>query len=673
MTACKSRTDNTVSETSSIIYQDDDPPATTQKKIVETIPAQATEPPTEHVSPKESFTIHSGTQKAVSGAVLNHETNKNYPLPLSDFIADGDSIQSFVFEFEASANIGTYQGGCGISVTEDCAAATNEYWYQSADFTASADGHYVKVTWNLPEEIQEYINASGTVQIGYWWGDTENVELKYVTCNYTRSVTLPVDDTAEISVDASLNYNQEENKSVKIPLSEILDDGYTPQVIQFNISADAPLGKINAGFGIQTSNDWYQSETVSQFTNDSSLSLTWLIPEKIKKQVPKNAELEFDYFWSECSNIQLNSVSVSYSYGSEGRLDPNRLPDDAEIHVIHQSDDARNIVENIKVGWNLGNTLDCYNVTWTVPEFETAWNNPKTTKQMIDSVKAVGFNAIRIPVSWSDHIDEEGNINTTWLNRVQQVVDYAMDNGLYTILNMHHDDYTWLNPTYEDEEAVTQKYVKIWSQIAERFQNYDTKLLFEGLNEPRVVGSPSEWTGGTPEEHDVINHLLQKFVDTVRASGGNNELRTLIITTHAASITENAINGLVMPDDNNLIISIHNYAPWKFTNSEFPKETAFDDAAKAELDQQFDYLYDTFVSQGVPVIIGEFGAENKNNLKDRAAYYEYYISAAAERGIPCFVWDNNVTNGTGSYGLYDRENDDWYFPDIIQSIQEAIS
>ncbi|MDE5753734.1 MAG: cellulase family glycosylhydrolase [Oscillospiraceae bacterium] len=642
------------------------------EKLTQKTTEPETEPVTEHVSPIESITTQLGTQQAFSGVKLNHETNKNYPIQLSGFIEPGDSVQSFIFEFEANGNIGTYQGGCGISVNDDCAAATNDHWYQSADFSVAADGKYIKITWDVPAEIQNDIDASGTVQIGYWWSDVMELDLKYVTCNYTRTTKIPVDETVEIPVAQQLNYQSDSAKTAKIPLSDYLDDGYTPQAITFEISSDKVFNKFNCGFGIQLKNDWYESPTVAKFSDQNHLSLTWIIPEDVKESIPKNAEAEFSYFWSESDLITLDSITMKYSYGKKGKLDKNRLPDDIDIQVMHQNEDAQKIIDNMTTIWSLGNTLDCYDVTWSVAEFETAWGNPKTSKKMIDTVKAAGFNTIRIPVSWTDHIDDEGNIDSIWLNRVQQVVDYAMDNHLYTILNMHHDDYTWLNPTYADEEAITQKYIKIWQQIADRFENYDTTLMFEGLNEPRVIDSPNEWKGGTPEEHEVINHLLEEFVETIRNSGGNNPMRTLIITTHAASIEKTAVEALEIPDDDNLIVSIHSYAPWQFTTYEYQDVTEFDDASKEELNAQFDYLKETFIDQGIPVIIGEFGAENKSNPEDRAEYYYYYITEAAKRGIPCGVWDNNVFDGEGSYGLLDRETCTWHSEEIITSIQQAI-
>lgn len=636
-----------------------------------------TEPPaTEHISPTETVTSVLGTQIDVD-AMLDRDTENTYQTKLSQFAEPGDTIQSFTFVFYAgdgTSNIGTFKGGCGISVTEDCTAATDEYWYQSEDFSVSANGSYVEVNWQVPAEVQGSIDMNGDVLVGYWWGNTATVRLTNVICNYTRTAQLPVDGTETLSVGQNLNFNNDDTKSVKVSLADVLAEGRTPQAITFDISAGGAFGKFTGAFGITTSN-WYQSETVAVLTDASSLSLTWILPDDVKTQVPADAEVMLGYWWGEVSDITLQNVTVKYSLGSGGQT---ISPDDSQTGTDSRTDEggqpvtggnAAQIAAEISVGWNLGNTLDCYDVDWEVDSHETAWGNPETTKAMIDAVRAAGFNAVRIPVSWTDHITDDGTIDAAWMDRVQEVVDYSVDNGMYTILNVHHDDYTWLNPTYSDEAAVTAKFTRIWTQIAARFRDYDTTLLFEGMNEPRVIGSPNEWMGGTPEERDVINHLHQAFVDTVRSSGGNNAERTLIVTTHAASITGDAVNGLVVPDDGNIIVSIHNYAPWKFTTLEYPNDKTFDDAGRAELDKGFDFLYNTFVSKGIPVIIGEFGAENKDNASDRAAYYAYYVEAAAKRNIPCFVWDNGPED---SYGLLNRETCTWFDEAIIRGMMDAV-
>ncbi|MBQ8928178.1 MAG: cellulase family glycosylhydrolase [Oscillospiraceae bacterium] len=685
-----------------------------------------TEPPTEYVSPRENVCSILGAQTDVD-VVLHRDTDNTYKASLSELIEEGDIVHSFVFVFYAEdgvSNIGTYKGGCGISVTADCPAATDDGWYQSEDFTTQANGSYVEVRWDVPVDVQTCVDAGGQVLIGYWWGNTTGVRLKNVICTYARNRELPVDGTETVTVDRSVGYDDADN-TLRVPLD--LPEGATPQAVTYSIRADKGFGKFTGAFGIKT-DDWYQTGTIAVPTSADSLDLVWIIPEEVKSRLADDPGIMLGYWWGEPAQVTLRQVSVRYSYGPEGPpagtavqeaqteapvqstpdaasqpasggkvtvrdggdAQPAAVPDAGtvqedtpqetpqqegqpqeetpqqeqtpaqpqEVQPMTQMRSAAQIVSELHIGWNLGNTLDCYNVDWQA-DSETAWGNPKTTKAMIDSVKAQGFSAVRIPVTWGDHLSGGNTVDGAWMDRVQEVVDYAVSDGMYVILNMHHDDYTWLNPTYADETAVTEKYTAIWSQIAARFRDYDDHLLFEGLNEPRVIGSANEWTGGTPEERDVINHLLAAFVRTVRDSGGNNAGRALVVTTHAASITDAALDGLVLPDDGNLIVSIHNYAPWKFTAGDFPSESSFTDAGRAELDREFDTLRSKFLDRGIPVIIGEFGAENKNNAGDRTAYYSYYISAAAQRGIPCFIWDNGVASGEGSYGLLDRTSLSW--------------
>lgn len=657
--------------------QSDSQPST-QAATEPTAAASETEPEPEtteaaHISPTETVIASLGTQLDVN-AVLNRDsdddTQKNYKASLSDLMQSGDRIDSFTFVFYAgdgTSDIGTYKGGCGISVAADCPAATDEGWYQSDDFETQADGSYVEVTWQVPSEIQSYISASGDVQIGYWWGDTATVNLRQIICSYTRTVEIPVDGTETISVGESLHYGSDDTNSIKVPLGDVLGENGVPQAISFDISADSGFGKFTGAFGISTS-DWYQSDTIAVLTDSGSLNLTWIVPDDIKSEIPQNAEVMLGYWWGEPEALTLNSVTVKYSIGA-GASVPVAGNDSQSSENQLSGNSAAQIAASIKVGWNLGNTLDSYDDTNKAKDLEIYWGNIHTTKEMIDTVKAKGFNAVRIPVSWENHLDSEDTIAPEWLDRVQEVVDYAMDDNLYVILNMHHDDYMWVHPVYAEEAAVTEKYVRVWEQIAERFRDYDTRLLFEGLNEPRMVGSTNEWTGGTDEERDVINHMLQKFVDTVRTSGGKNADRTLIVTTHAASITDAAVNGLVVPADDNLIVSIHNYAPWQFTTLEFPDVKNFEESDKADLDKQFAMLKSKFIDKGIPVIIGEFGAENKDNTDERAEYYSYYVSAAAKYGIPCFLWDNGPDD---SYGLLNRRTNTWYYDEIVDSIMDAL-
>ncbi len=653
----------------------------------ETSTEKPTEPETEepttepHVSPVESVNFSMGNEKSDINEILDYDKNKTYKAKLSELAEEGDKIDSFVFVFYAEdgvSNISSYKGACGISVDKSCPSATDEGWYQSDDFEISVNSAYLEVKWDVPSDIKDYINISdkGFIEVGYWWGGVQKLRLSSIICNYTRTAEIPVDGTKTIEPDIKLDYGSESSKTARIPLSDMMNKGDIPQYFEFNVEASGELQKYSGAFGIsvddscpdKTDKGWYQSGNIAVLTNSNSATLYWLVPDEIKEYI-SDGDVMLGYWWSNQQEIRLKSVTVKYS--NDGSVPANaginteqdKNTDNKTNKNSSEGMSAAEIVKDMKIGWNLGNTLDCYNVTWEVPDFETAWGNPRTTKAMIDTVKKEGFNAVRIPVSWNEHMN--GNIiDGDWLNRVNEVVDYVIDNDMYAIINVHHDDYTWLNPSKADEAAVKAKLVSIWEQLSDRFKNYDQHLLFEGMNEPRIIGGQDEWTGGTAEEREVINHLFQAFVDTVRKSGGNNSSRALIITSHAASIEADAVNDIVVPDDDRIIVSIHYYSPWDFAGGENGKSDWGSDSEKKDLDKGFDFLKSKFIDKGVPVIIGEFGATNKNNDSVRASYMEYYVKSAKSRGITCFIWDNGTKD---EFGLLDRNSLTWYFKNVVDA------
>lgn len=339
---------------------------------------------------------------------------------------------------------------------------------------------------------------------------------------------------------------------------------------------------------------------------------------------------------------------------------------------------AAELVSDMRIGWNLGNTMDSLNSnqesTMPAVNWETAWGNPVTTKELIDAVIAEGFNVIRIPVSWNDHISEEDNwrIEKSWLDRVQEIVDYAYDNGAYVILNTHHE--SWYDPYYDNEERAAEILTSVWKQIAERFQDYDEHLIFEGMNEPRKTGTDVEWTGGDQEGWEVVNDLNTVFVQTIRESGGNNPYRVLMISGYAANCWE-GIKHIEVPEDNKIIISVHAYEPYDFALNVQGRSTWDNDTGN--IDYIMDSLDTLFISRGIPVIIGEFGAMHKNgenNEEERAAWAEYYVGAAAEKGIPCIWWDNGAFAGSGElFGLIDRRNYEWKYPLVVKGLMNGVS
>lgn len=331
---------------------------------------------------------------------------------------------------------------------------------------------------------------------------------------------------------------------------------------------------------------------------------------------------------------------------------------------------AQSIVEDMKVGWNLGNSLDSHNndQAWTADE--TSWGNPATTKAMIDAVKAKGFNAVRIPVTWYDKCDSNGNISSEYMARVKEVVNYAYNNGMYVILDTHHEG-SRIVPDASHKEASKQFLVKLWSQIAPAFKEYDRHLIFEVLNEPRIEGSGEEWTTGSYETRVIISEFEQAALDTIRATGGNNSTRLVMCPSNAAKIP--ATTGFTLPDDDNVVLSVHNYSPYEFAMNENGTSVWGSDSDKAALTSEIKELYNRYVSKGTPVIIGEMGATNKNNDAERAEWAEFYTNTAAKYGITCVVWDNNeATNSTRPYyecfGLFNRSTLGWYASDVADAL-----
>ncbi|MBQ7266429.1 MAG: cellulase family glycosylhydrolase [Firmicutes bacterium] len=362
-------------------------------------------------------------------------------------------------------------------------------------------------------------------------------------------------------------------------------------------------------------------------------------------------------------------------------------PSFAEEKDISQMS-AMEIVSDINIGWNLGNSLESVGIPYTTPEnAEKSWGNPVTTKETISTVKVAGFNAVRIPVTWFDKCDDNGTIDQAWLKRVKEVVDYAYSQDMYVILNMHHEVHTnnnalvgWLIPTSAQKENCIKKVDSQWTQIANYFKDYDRHLIFETLNEPREIGGVNEWNGGTQEVKEVINALNQEAVNVIRSTGGNNETRLIMCPPNAASIA--GLDGYVLPTDpksnimgSNIAVSVHNYSPYSFALDKNGTSSWGSDADKQDLNSELKYLYDNYVSSGIPVIMGEMGAlyksGNTNNDADRITWANYYITRAKAYNIPCFIWDNNLKSSGETFMLLNRATLTWEFPELVTAFVTA--
>lgn len=326
----------------------------------------------------------------------------------------------------------------------------------------------------------------------------------------------------------------------------------------------------------------------------------------------------------------------------------------------------------MKIGWNIGNSLE-------VPSGETGWGNPMVDQELIDAVSNAGFNTIRIPCAWDSHADQSTlEIDPAWLSRVSEVVDYCYANDMYIIINCHWDG-GWLenNVTVAMQDTVNAKQEAYWTQIADYFKDYDEHLLFASANEPNVENAT---------QMTVLLSYHQTFIDAVRATGGNNSSRVLVIQGPSTDIDKTNQLMSSLPADqieDHLIVEIHYYTPWNFcgltsdadwgkmfyfwgqgyhsaTNPD--RNATWGEEAAAE--SYFQLMKTKFVDQGIPVILGEYSAVKRTSLTgtdldlhlaSREYYYKYITDAAIRHGLVPIYWDNGY-NGNNGVALFNRIN-----------------
>ncbi len=388
--------------------------------------------------------------------------------------------------------------------------------------------------------------------------------------------------------------------------------------------------------------------------------------------------------------------------------------DDSTERIVYDYDGdftigVDEIAEDMGAGWNLGNQLEAN--SGGTPD-ETCWGNPTVTQELIDAVADAGFKTVRVPVSYLDKIDDDNGyaVDTEWLDRVEEVVQYCYNDGLYVIINVHGDGYNTINGGWflvnaEDQDYVCEKYEALWSQIAERFADYDEHLIFESMNEEfdnTYDGDPNR------DYYDNINTYNQIFVDTVRASGGQNDHRWLLVPGWNTDVEYTVGDyGFSMPSDDDctasesrLMVSVHYYAPWDYCGTEdlktilwgeygekmkdtygFPAMNLAKWGAEDYLDDLFDRMKTEFVDNDIPVIIGEYGCIDKTTaypdfageIEGNRAYFDGYVAGkAASLGMIPVYWDNGY-NGVYGFGLFNRSTYEQTQPEIIETIVNAVA
>ncbi|WP_374199711.1 cellulase family glycosylhydrolase [Micromonospora sp. NBRC 110038] len=325
--------------------------------------------------------------------------------------------------------------------------------------------------------------------------------------------------------------------------------------------------------------------------------------------------------------------------------------------------DAMAAVAAMQPGWNLGNSLDA------VGADETAWGNPRITEALLDNVKAQGFKSVRIPVTWSAHLGGAPNypIEAAYLNRVKEVVDWALADDLYVMINIHHDSWQWINTMPTDRTTVLAKYNAIWTQLASTFRGSSPKLVFESVNEPQFTGS-----SGDAQNATLLAELNTSFHRIVRASGGNNATRLLVLPTLHTSSEQARIDELVATfnalNDRNLIATVHYYGYWPFSVN-VAGGTHFDATTQKDLTDSFDRVYDAFVAKGIPVIVGEYGLlgfdRHTGTIEqgEKLKFFEYFGHYARARKLTTMLWDNGQHLGRTSF--------QWSDPELIAQIKSS--
>ncbi|MBK3575503.1 cellulase family glycosylhydrolase [Streptomyces sp. MBT65] len=300
---------------------------------------------------------------------------------------------------------------------------------------------------------------------------------------------------------------------------------------------------------------------------------------------------------------------------------------------------ARSTVAAMQPGWNLGNTYDA------IPD-ETSWGNPPVTRALLKKVRSQGFKSIRLPVTWGIHQGSapDYTIDPAWMAKVRQVADMALDEGLYVLLNMHHDSWMWVNNLSTDHDAVLARYDATWAQIAAEFRDEPPRLAFESINEPTFSG-----TSGDDENYRLLAELNRAFHTIVRDSGGENTHRLLVLPTLYTNADQGRLDALAAElsslHDPMIATTIHFYGWWPFSVN-IAGYTRFDATAEQDLTDTFDRAYNTLVARGIPVIIGEYALlaydHNRPGIIERGEqlkYFDFLGDYARRRKLTTMLWD----------------------------------
>lgn len=561
--------------------------------------------------------------------------------------------------------------------------------------------------------------SDGNEQVTYDWKNAEftvsNESMTFSATGGTAELYIQASSAPSVTCDSEwITLEQRSSSSDKMYVYEVTAPQYTENYDRSGTITVTVNGTTKTVAVTQISQDGLIIEETSFSVGNEETSIT------ISLKANGNFTATPDVEWITLASTRADMADYSYTFTVAANVGTERtgtisftLNEITESVTVSQEGSvmeeitatATEIARQMYPGWNLGNTLEA---TGNGVNAETAWQSTKTTQEVIDFVKSQGFKSVRIPCSWYIH-STGGEIDAAWIARVKEVVNYCIADGLYVIINDHWDSgwievegFSTSSSTYQavDEATIAAKeemLKKLWTQIADEFRDYNEHLLFAGMNEP--FQEYTLFNTRHKELTPILNRYNQAFVDAVRATGGNNAKRTLVVQGPATS-TSSAVDasiGFTMPDDTEsgyLMAEVHYYEPWDFCGQE-DNATWFWGSAnhvsgsshnatwgeESWLSSQFKSLKSKFVDNGYPVIIGEYGAnwrslssnQNKHDASVKQFFYEVNRQAV-NNGLAAFAWDINSPNQNGEKGtmtILNRSSLSVFCPPAMEGITEG--
>lgn len=537
-----------------------------------------------------------------------------------------------------------------------------------------ASGSFTSLTLNTNAASWEIANPSDWVVLSNSSGTNQTALITIGSNTLTataREVTLTI--TAGNAVPVEIVVSQAASEFIYSITSNLpeLNFSRTGNTLSLRITTDAP------SWTLSDDANWLSYSTETGLAGITTVNIT---AEENTGDDPRSTIISLQAAFAPDVQIVVNQKGAYYPNYNTNPL----LPD-----MTGMESTAIEIANQMTIGWNIGNTMEAIGG-------ETAWGNPMISPALIQLVKESGFNAVRIPCSFNQYMENASTakLKQQWLDRIKTVVQICMDQDVYVLLNIHWDG-GWLenNVTVAAQEANNAKQKAFWEQIATHLRDFDERLLFAGTNEPNVENAT---------QMAVLNSYLQTFIDAVRSTGGRNYYRTLVVQGPSTDIEKTHLLMNTLPVDvveNRMMVEVHYYTPWNFCGMTedaswgrmfyywgAPNHSTTDPernptyGEEADMEANFALMYSQFAQKGIPVILGEFSATRRSTLTGESlllhnasrAYFNYYVTKKARaNGMIPFYWDNGGI-GNHACGIFNRINNTVFDQQSLDGLMQGL-